>query len=76
MIKLEGFSNWNIWKLQTPLLQGQGWLQIIEGRSVKPGEIAGQTSWKSKDAKSQILLVKKCLKTLCYISKTSTKMWI
>lgn len=58
VIKLEGSRNWNIWKFQTTvLLRGNGWLDIVEGRSVKPDVAAQQITWESKDAKAQTLLV-------------------
>lgn len=58
MIKLEGARNWNIWKFQTTVqLRGLGWLNIVEGKQVKPEEASEIPAWESKDAKAQTLLV-------------------
>lgn len=58
VMKLEGARNWNIWKFQiTVLLRGQGWLDVVEGRTVKPENDADRSTWESKDAKAQTLLV-------------------
>ncbi|KAF9805753.1 hypothetical protein SFRURICE_009385 [Spodoptera frugiperda] len=59
VMKLEGARNWNIWKFQmTVLMRGQGWLDIVEGRTVKPEDATERTIWESKDAKAQTLLLK------------------
>lgn len=63
LLKLEGVRNWNIWKFQTKvLLRGHGWLDIVEGRTVKPEsltpqDVTAKTTWETKDAKAQTLLV-------------------
>lgn len=58
VIKLEGPRNWNIWKFQTTVvLRGNGWLDIVEGRCMKPEEAAEKTKWEASDAKAQTLLV-------------------
>lgn len=58
VMKLEGARNWNIWKFQmTVLLRGQGWLDIVEGRTVKPENATDRNAWETKDAKAQTLLV-------------------
>lgn len=57
-MKLEGANNWNIWKFQTTvMLRGQGWLDIVEGRALKPEDPTERTAWENKDAKAQTLLV-------------------
>lgn len=41
------------WKFQTPiLLRDPNWLDIAEGRSLKPEDSASWTSLESKDAKA------------------------
>lgn len=79
MLKLEGASNWNIWKFQTTvLLRGQGWLDIVEGKSIKPEDPTEQTAWENKDAKAQTLLVTRMTENamLHIIScSTSSEMW-
>ncbi|KAJ8720626.1 hypothetical protein PYW08_006091 [Mythimna loreyi] len=58
VMKLEGTRNWNIWKFQmTVILRGQGWLDIVEGRTVKPEDATDRNAWETKDAKAQTLLV-------------------
>lgn len=57
-IKLEGTSNWNIWKFQTiVLLRSQGLLEVTDGSSVKPEEAVEKAAWEKKDAKTQSWLV-------------------
>lgn len=57
-IKLEGTSNWNIWKFQTiVLLRSQGLLEVTDGSSVKPEEAVEKAAWEKKDAKAQSWLV-------------------
>nr|XP_049701711.1 uncharacterized protein LOC110381443 isoform X2 [Helicoverpa armigera] len=58
VIKLEGARNWNLWKFQTTVqLRGHGWLNIVEGKQLKPEVAAEIPAWESKDAKAQTLLV-------------------
>lgn len=58
VIKLEGSRNWNIWKFQTTvLLRGNGWLDIVEGKCVKPQAADQKPAWETKDAKAQTMLV-------------------
>lgn len=58
VIKLEGARNWNIWKFQTTVqLRGNGWLNIVEGKQVKPEVASEIPAWEAKDAKAQTLLV-------------------
>lgn len=58
VIKLEGARNWNIWKFQTTVqLRGNGWLNIVEGKQVKPEVTSEIPAWEAKDAKAQTLLV-------------------
>uniref|UniRef100_A0A2H1WHY1 SFRICE_040127 n=1 Tax=Spodoptera frugiperda TaxID=7108 RepID=A0A2H1WHY1_SPOFR len=57
-IKLEGTSNWNIWKFQTiVLLRSQGLLEVTDGSSVKSEEAVEKAAWEKKDAKAQSWLV-------------------
>lgn len=45
LMKLEGTSNWNIWKVQTTvLLRGQVWLDVVEGRALKPEDPTQRTA--------------------------------
>lgn len=79
VLKLEGSKNWNVWKFQMKvLLRGQGWLEIVEGRCVKPENKAEQAIWESKDAKAQTLIVTRMTEDviLHIIScSTSAEMW-
>lgn len=79
LMKLEGASNWNIWKFQTKvLLRGQGWLEVVEGRALKPEDPAEQISWENKDAKAQTMLVTRMTENvmLNVIScSTAAEMW-
>lgn len=78
-IKLEGANNWNVWKFQTTvLLRGQNWLDIVEGKLVKPEDGAARMSWESKDAKAQTLMVTRMTENvmLHIIScSTSAEIW-
>lgn len=57
-IKLEGASNWNIWKFQSHvLLRSQGLLEVVDGSTVKPEAAADKAIWEKKDAKAQSWLV-------------------
>ncbi|CAH2097113.1 unnamed protein product [Euphydryas editha] len=58
VLKLEGSRNWNVWKFQTMvLLRGNGWLDIVEGKCVKPANATEKLAWETNDAKAQTLLV-------------------
>lgn len=78
-MKLEGANNWNIWKFQTTvLLRGQGWLDVVEGRTLKPEDPTERTAWENKDAKAQTLLVTRMTENvmLHIIScSTSAEIW-
>jgi hypothetical protein len=79
VMKLEGARNWNIWKFQTTvLLRGNGWLDIVEGRSTKPEVAAEKTTWEARDAKAQTLLVTRMSEEVMLhliTCTTSTQMW-
>ncbi|GBP82605.1 Retrovirus-related Pol polyprotein from transposon TNT 1-94 [Eumeta japonica] len=79
MMKLEGADNWNIWKFQTTvLLRGQGWLDIVEGRTLKPEDPAEHSAWENKDAKAQTLLVTRMTENVMLhiiTCSTSAEMW-
>lgn len=79
VMKLEGNRNWNIWKFQTTvLLRGQGWLDIVEGRTVKPEDNAARAIWEANDAKAQTLLVTRMSEEVMVhliSSTTSAEMW-
>lgn len=79
VMKLEGARNWNIWKFQmTVLMRGQGWLDIVEGRTVKPEDATERTIWESKDAKAQTLLVTRMSEDVMIhlvTCTTSSEMW-
>lgn len=79
LMKLEGASNWNIWKFQTTvLLRGQMWLDIVEGKCVKPEDASARAAWETKDAKAQTLLITRMSENvmLHIIScSTSAEMW-
>lgn len=78
-MKLEGTNNWNIWKFQTTvLLRSQGWLDIVEGKTLKPEDPTKQSVWENKDAKAQTLIVTRMTENvmLHIIScSTSAEMW-
>lgn len=79
LMKLEGTNNWNIWKFQTTvLLRGQGWLDVVEGRALKPEDPTERIIWENKDAKAQTLLVTRMTeKVMLHIisCSTSAEMW-
>ncbi|CAH2099402.1 unnamed protein product [Euphydryas editha] len=79
VMKLEGIRNWNVWKFQTTvLLRGQGWLDIVEGQTVKPKDATARVAWESADAKAQTLLVTRMTEDVMIhlIScTTSAEMW-
>ncbi|KAG6463393.1 hypothetical protein O3G_MSEX013850 [Manduca sexta] len=79
VMKLEGARNWNIWKFQMiVLLRGQGWLDIVEGRTVKPEDATDRNTWKSMDAKAQTLLVIRISEDVMLhlvTCTTSSEMW-
>lgn len=78
-MKLEGANNWNIWKFQTTvLLHGQGWLEVVEGKTLKPEDPTAQAAWENKVAKAQTLIVTRMTENvmLHIISySTSAEMW-
>lgn len=77
--KLEGASNWNIWKFQTVvLLRGQGLLEVADGRSVKPEAADEKAAWEKKDAKAQSWLVTRMSESVMMhviTCTTSAEMW-
>ncbi|GBP91133.1 hypothetical protein EVAR_24085_1 [Eumeta japonica] len=79
VMKLEGAKNWNVWKFQiTVLLRGQGWLDVVEGRTVKPEEAVARATWEVKDAKAQSLMVTRMsedVKLHIINCTSSTEMW-
>lgn len=79
VIKLEGARNWNIWKFQTTVqLRGHGWLDILEGKRVKPEGASEISAWEAKDAKVQTLLVTRMSEeAMLHIitCTTSAEMW-
>lgn len=78
-IKLEGASNWNIWKFQTVvLLRSQGLLEVTDGSSVKPEAEVEKAAWEKKDAKAQSWLVTRMSESVMMhiiTCTTSAEMW-
>lgn len=78
-IKLEGTSNWNIWKFQTiVLLRSQGLLEVTDGSSVKPEAAVEKAAWEKKDAKAQSWLVTRMSESVMMhiiTCTTSAEMW-
>lgn len=57
-IKLEGASNWNVWKFQSIiLLRSHDLLEVVQGTKVKPETPADIQKWEKLDAKAQTWLV-------------------
>ncbi|CAG4993437.1 unnamed protein product [Colias eurytheme] len=80
VIKLEGAMKiWNIWKFQTTVqLRGLGWLDILEGKRVKPEVASEIPAWETKDAKVQSFLVTRMSEeAMLHIitCTTSAEMW-
>ncbi|CAG9110681.1 unnamed protein product [Plutella xylostella] len=78
-IKLEGASNWNIWKFQTVvLLRSQGLLDVTDGSSEKPSAAVEKAAWEKKDAKAQSWLVTRMSESVMMhiiTCTTSAEMW-
>ncbi|KAL0879280.1 hypothetical protein ABMA27_003060 [Loxostege sticticalis] len=78
-IKLEGASNWNIWKFQTVvLLRSQGLLEVTDGSNVKPEAEVEKAAWEKKDAKAQSWLVTRMSESVMMhiiTCTTSAEMW-
>lgn len=78
-IKLEGVSNWNVWKFQsTILLRSQELLDVVQGARVKPEDAAGKAMWEKQDAKAQTWLVTRMSENaMMHIltCSTSAEMW-
>ncbi|CAH2105332.1 unnamed protein product [Euphydryas editha] len=78
-IKLEGISNWNLWKFQSIVfLRSQDLLEVVDGRRVKPEAAADKAAWEKKDAKAQSWIVTRISeKAMLHIitCTTSAEMW-
>lgn len=56
--KLDGLSNWSIWKFQVKvILKALEVYGIVDGSVVKPEEDADKEIWEKKDAKAQSVIV-------------------
>uniref|UniRef100_A0A1Y1LCN3 Endonuclease n=1 Tax=Photinus pyralis TaxID=7054 RepID=A0A1Y1LCN3_PHOPY len=56
--KLEGATNWNVWKFQLRvLLKGQGLFEVVDGTVQKPENVEEKKKWIEKDAKAQSIIV-------------------
>lgn len=78
-IKLEGASNWNVWKFQSViLLRSQDLLDVVQGIKVKPEEATEKAKWEKLDAKAQTWLVTRMSEgAMMHIltCSTSAEMW-
>uniref|UniRef100_A0A2A4JP38 CCHC-type domain-containing protein n=1 Tax=Heliothis virescens TaxID=7102 RepID=A0A2A4JP38_HELVI len=78
-IKLEGVSNWNVWKFQSKiLLRSQDLLDVVQGTRVIPKELAEKAKWEKLDAKAQTWLVTRMsesVMTHILTCNTSAEMW-
>lgn len=78
-IKLEGASNWNVWKFQSIiLLRSHDLLEVVQGTKVKPEAEAEKPRWEKLDAKAQTWLVTRMSESaMMHIltCTTSAQMW-
>ncbi|XP_031333816.1 uncharacterized protein LOC116163825 [Photinus pyralis] len=56
--KLEGATNWNVWKFQLRVLfKGQGLFEVVDGTVQKPEGDEEKKKWIENDAKAQSIIV-------------------